>query len=512
MSVKCPPCMLAVLADRLGQTWCKLEVQIGWYQIDPADEGTVGPEVKLADRARFVRMLAECVEQPGGSRRFVDESGATGVAAPIRLQGRSIGCVYCLMPSGFSEHSEALLDMFADQAEQLQTSHTSEIELASLSEHLAQSYEELSLVYKLSHQLKLTEEPRAYFERFADELVEIIHARTLVMLVRSSGDPTELIFTAGEARIARPRLEAACRYMGQLAHRLTEPTIMTDLSAHPTLVNLIGHVDHNVLLVPLRTSTRTIGVIAAIDKTLGDEFDSTDAKLANSIAEQTSNFLQNRFLVHDLQELLIGLLTSLVNAIDAKDPYTSGHSQRVALIAQRIAESMRLPAHEVTEVYLAGLLHDIGKIGVDDEVLTRPGKLTREEFAAVQEHPVIGARIISGIKQLQNILPGVLYHHERYDGSGYPEGLTGEQIPMMGAIVALGDCFDAITSDRTYHRAMDYDRAMAEIKDLAGTSFSPIVVQALVQSGLDRLKVDLQEVSESKECVSLLPSLLCFNH
>jgi len=234
-----------------------------------------------------------------------------------------------------------------------------------------------------------------------------------------------------------------------------------------------------------------VGIIVALDKIGGGTFDSADAKLLNAIAEQTAAFLQNRFLIEDLNELLIAVLTSLVNTIDAKDPYTSGHSQRVALLARHIAQALELSEQETTEVYLAGLLHDIGKIGVEDAILAKPGTLTVEEYEKIKQHPVTGARIISGIKQLRRIVPGVLYHHERYDGSGYPEGLREDQIPQMGTIIALADCLDAMTSDRTYRKAFDFDQALSMITDPSCQAFSPVVVQALTRCSPEQLRDQL---------------------
>jgi HD-GYP domain-containing protein (c-di-GMP phosphodiesterase class II) len=241
-----------------------------------------------------------------------------------------------------------------------------------------------------------------------------------------------------------------------------------------------------------------------------DRFDSTDAKLLGSIAEHTASFLQNRFLLADIQDLLTGLLTSLVNAIDAKDPYTRGHSQRVAFIGRRIAESMGLSQRECAQVYMAGLLHDIGKIGVTDQVLSKPGKLTREEYKTIQEHPVIGARIISSVRQLRSILPGVLHHHERYDGKGYSEGLTGEQIPTMGMIVGLADSFDAIISERTYKPARNFKDAVEEVKNCSGTQFSPVAVNALLDCDLEKLEKELKVMTERVTEVQMLPSLSWF--
>ena len=131
---------------------------------------------------------------------------------------------------------------------------------------------------------------------------------------------------------------------------------------------------------------------------------------------------------------------------------------------------------------MAGLLHDVGKIGVPEEVLQKTGKLTPAEFDQMKKHPEIGARILQDVRQMKHVIPGVLYHHERYDGRGYPTGLAGTEIPLMGRIICLGDCFDAMTSNRTYRRALPIEVAMAEIQRCAGTQFDPVLAEAFLRT------------------------------
>jgi HD-GYP domain-containing protein (c-di-GMP phosphodiesterase class II) len=137
---------------------------------------------------------------------------------------------------------------------------------------------------------------------------------------------------------------------------------------------------------------------------------------------------------------------------------------------------------------MSGLLHDVGKIGVPESVLRKPGKLTPEEFDQMKKHPEIGARILQDIRQVKQIIPGVLHHHERYDGKGYPMGLAGEDIPLMGRIICLADCFDAMTSNRTYRRALPVEVALAEIRRCAATHFDPTLAEAFLRTSADRYR------------------------
>jgi len=232
------------------------------------------------------------------------------------------------------------------------------------------------------------------------------------------------------------------------------------------------------------------------------DFDSTDVKLFTSVASGCAVFIENGRLFNDLKELFVGSLKALTNSIDAKDQYTRGHSERVALIsrwiAERVAEREPLEEEQIHKIYLAGLLHDIGKIGIDENVLRKNGQLTPEERACIRRHPSIGASILRGIKQMREIVPGVLCHHERVDGRGYPDGLSGDEIPLTGKIVGLADSFDAMTSRRTYRDALSVEHALAEIQKGLGTQFDATIGAIFLESDIDRLWEIIQE--DGLEC------------
>ena len=180
------------------------------------------------------------------------------------------------------------------------------------------------------------------------------------------------------------------------------------------------------------------------------------------------------------EELTLETLTSLANLIDAKDHYTNGHSFRVAAYAKGLAEKLGLPREEAERIYLAGLIHDVGKIGISEAILTKPGKLTDEEFAIIKSHSAIGGDILHGIKEFPVFQQVAKSHHERYDGSGYPNRLGGQDIPIPARIVAVCDSFDAMTSDRSYRKALSDDIALSELRNGVGTQFDPEVVQAFL--------------------------------
>ena len=208
------------------------------------------------------------------------------------------------------------------------------------------------------------------------------------------------------------------------------------------------------------------------------QFTAVDLKLMMLARRQLLNHRQQTQVFEKLKDSLFGLVRCLTAAIDAKDPYTWGHSERVARMAVRLGKQMDLPLAVQSDLYLAGLLHDIGKIGVRDEVLRKPGRLTPEEEAHVQEHPVIGDRLVCHVKALQHLRPGVRNHHERWDGRGYPDGLAGDDIPLQARILAVADSCDAMMHTRPYRVALPTDRTEQILCAGAGSQWDPHVVAA----------------------------------
>jgi putative nucleotidyltransferase with HDIG domain len=182
-----------------------------------------------------------------------------------------------------------------------------------------------------------------------------------------------------------------------------------------------------------------------------------------------------------LEESALEAVASLNETVDAKDPYTAGHSLRVQKIAVEIGREMGLDRHRLETLHFAGLFHDIGKIGVPDAILTKPASLTDEEFEVVKRHPEDGARIVGRLRSLQEIVPAILHHHERWDGTGYPHALRAEEIPVEAGVVGLADAFDAMTTDRPYSDARSLEAAVAEIVRNRGTQFAPAVVDAFLR-------------------------------
>ncbi len=199
-------------------------------------------------------------------------------------------------------------------------------------------------------------------------------------------------------------------------------------------------------------------------------------------------------------KIILQSMNTFISFIDAKDPYTRGHSRRVAMYAAEIAKRMHLSEDEVQNIYYAGLLHDAGKISVPDAVLNKPGVLTEEERMQIQDHTVAGGKMLKQLSSLRGIRETALYHHERYDGTGYPEGLKGESIPLYARIVGVADSYDAMSSNRVYRRHLNKDEIIEEIQQGSGTQFDPVIVSFMVDMINDGyVNVVKMETAENEE-------------
>jgi putative nucleotidyltransferase with HDIG domain len=239
----------------------------------------------------------------------------------------------------------------------------------------------------------------------------------------------------------------------------------------------------SVLCVLLRTPRRRIGVLHLDRSFWQDPFTEDDLLLADALAAHVSAAIESAQLLRKQKELFLKTITILAQAVELRDDYTGGHTQRVTRYAAMLAQHLELPDDQLELIKIGTPLHDIGKIGIDDAILRKPGRLTAPEFAVMQEHTTKGAEILSTIPEMQPIIPIVRHHHERWDGTGYPDRLAGEEIPLLARIVAVADAFDAMTSNRPYHpdkRGKPPAAAFAEVEKQAGRQFDPACAAAFL--------------------------------
>jgi HD-GYP domain-containing protein (c-di-GMP phosphodiesterase class II) len=243
-----------------------------------------------------------------------------------------------------------------------------------------------------------------------------------------------------------------------------------------------------LLAVPIMQRGRPIGVITIYTSKPRD-FSQDEIDLLSTFASQASIAIENAQLYANMKEQYLSMVMALAAAIEAKDSYTHGHSTKVMEYAVKIAIEMDMSEEEIETVRYAGLLHDIGKIGIKDVILTKKELLTPEEVDELHRHPEYGANIMERVELLKDIAPLTLYHHEKYDGTGYPLGLKGDQIPLGARILAVADTYDAMIADRPYRNAFPFDYVKKEMKKAAGTQLDPEIVKVffeiLKREGLD---------------------------
>ncbi len=402
--------------------------------------------------------------------------------------------------------SDYLAEMLGLLVEKFQAETKAEKQIEMVGTELAQTYEELVLLHKLSTNMKVTESDASFLQIACDSLTEIVYVEGIaILLEKTIDDKQQLVVTAGSGLIDIDEQTAAILHSGLMEEINSGKEALLDSEVDSAFKYDWPSNIKNIIAVPLCGKEKTesgftgktengsciMGLMVAINRIGKQDFDSTDVKLFNSVAGGCAVFIENGRLFKDLKELFIGSLKALTSSIDAKDKYTRGHSERVAFvsrwIAERLSEQEQLDEEQIHMVYLAGLLHDIGKIGTEEAVLRKKGKLTEQEFNRIKQHPSTGAGILHEIKQMRDIVPGVLSHHERVDGKGYPDGLMGDQIPLTGKIVGLADSFDAMTSKRTYRDAMTMEQALAEIEKGLGTQFDEEVGRVFLDSDVKRL-------------------------
>lgn len=377
-------------------------------------------------------------------------------------------------------------------------------QLEAYAAQVSEDLEELTWLRNLANNLELSESGNSV-ERIAEtvlpSLCQLMNAHSLIFVrdvaVTGLNSRLPIIWQTGPVRIPRRNCLAIIEALrGKNADR----TVVKNFPKREFSDGGFEGIE-SCVLVPVATASGRLGWLLAVDKemaaegcsrTFGDpsyrtymserEFGTFEASLMSATAVVLASHGRNCGLFHEKEILLRGVIRSMINAIDAKDSYTCGHSDRVAEFSRLIARELSLPDAKCEEVYMTGLLHDVGKIGVPDYVLKKPGRLTDAEFELIKQHPVIGYEILKHLENLSYVLPGVLHHHEAMDGSGYPNGLKGEEIPLYARILAVADSYDAMTSNRPYRRGMPTDKAEAILRGGSGKQWDPQCVDAFFRA------------------------------
>ncbi len=336
---------------------------------------------------------------------------------------------------------------------------------------LGGAYESLDLLGAVGRAMREPQRPREFVTgalRALVEATEFAWAAALFTTDLSTPDLAGGIVGVSDQGELAPELSAALCTLGARMGRAAQAGIVDS-----KYLAAIG-AGPQVVIQPLKREEGLMGLLMAGAKGGNDPtVTSFDTGLVENVAGHVSSFLATAALYAEQRAMFLGTVQALTAAIDAKDRYTCGHSSRVAHLATQLARRAGYDETFVGRVHIAGLVHDVGKIGVPEAILCKTSRLTSEEFEQVKRHPRMGYEILKDIPALREALPGVLHHHERYDGGGYPDGLAGEQIPLQARMLALADTFDAMRSTRSYRPATPQEHTLAEIARCAGSQFDP---------------------------------------
>jgi len=357
--------------------------------------------------------------------------------------------------------------------------YIAQMETMSLSEELANRYEELNLFYKVGEWLKEVQEIQKSMHLIIENITETLDGDYGFITL-----PGKDLFAESGSLEGWNEKNNKQEFLKKLGEELLnifsdKKIIISDnVSLHKKL-NSYFPPSLGLISIPITINDLRQGAlgICFLPGHYSRNFNTGNIRLLHSMAEVISILLKNIELYQNLKTFLVTVVKCLITAIEAKDIYTRGHSERVNHITMLIADAMNLSLTDKENINWSSMLHDVGKIGIPEAILTKPGKLTDEEFAQIKRHPNRGYLILKPIQGFQTALDGVRHHHERYDGRGYPAGLKEKKIPLHARIIAIADTYDAITSDRAYRKGLSHEEAVAEIERVAGTQLDPEIVK-----------------------------------
>lgn len=368
--------------------------------------------------------------------------------------------------------------------------------------HARDTYVELGLLHRLTRHLRVSGCTTELWQQTLAWLAEAVPAQCLAIVPNSAAlkdneQPTTSapieILVQGEPPLKADELEAFVLSLG--SELLKRPLVLN--RADTSLPIWKFATVREFACVPIVEGKKTLGWMIALNHKgnleagLG-EFGSVETRLLSSVSTILGIHSNNTSLFQQQTELFAGSIQTLTSAIDAKDGYISGHSERTARISVHLAREMGCTDRELSTIYLAGLLHDIGKIGIEDKILKKPDTLTTEEYEHIKLHAEFGYDILKGVRQLDSILPVVLHHHEAWNGNGYPHGLVGEDTPLLARIVAVADAYDAMSSSRPYREGMPDEEFDKILREGAGKQWDPDVIDAFFKA-----RDEIRKVSNS---------------
>ena len=473
-------CQIARQSQQGAPVVCDLD-PLGGMQV-------IATPIKLRNRA------AGCLLACGLSDAFFDEETFARFCDTYRIDRAVFARIAATLPRHHQHQLEAYASIMVHHAGAFNAAELAQGEINDLSSQLARSYEELNLLYRVSAGMSVYKKPAYHLEQLCEELLTITAVKGFAVVLEP---PRYLATKPSVVRVGS--VDATPEDIVRLYQQVRDRTpnagqaVVVDRTHGDPAFAWAASWLKQFAFYPLAKNEQVFGGILALNHSDDSQFDSYEIQFVAALAERSTAFIENVHLYEDLEHLFTGLLHALVSSIDAKDPYTCGHSQRVAWLGRNIATLAGLPEAKCQRVYLSGLMHDVGKIGIAESVLCKTGRLTQDEFTEMKRHPEIGAHILKGVPQVADIIPGIRHHHERMDGKGYPAGLAGNEIPLLGRIIGLADCYDAMTTNRTYRKARPVQMAVAEIRRCSGTQFDPELAHLFLAQDVPAVHRELTE-------------------
>ncbi len=354
-----------------------------------------------------------------------------------------------------------------------------ENEKKALACEVLNKYRELELLYNLSEKISAWHDIEDIAKIAIEESIKYINASYAVVMLEN--DDTHKLEIYSEYSRNSELKEIINPKDGIIKSTIEKgyPEIINDVEADQRYIPGNGKIK-SMICAPIIIKGQALGVVVLCNKEK-IEYKSEDLKLFNAIVFQSSISIENAKLYLVLENTFFQTVKALAETIEMRDPYTGGHIHRVMDYSIIVGEKMGLSKRELTRLKLAALMHDIGKIGIGDNILQKNEDLTDNEYLTMRKHTEYGSDILKNIRQLDDIIPGVRSHHERYDGTGYPDSLRGEDIPLIARIIAVADSFDAMTTDRPYKKALNTEEALSELKLNAGTQFDSDIVKVFLK-------------------------------
>jgi HD-GYP domain-containing protein (c-di-GMP phosphodiesterase class II) len=384
-----------------------------------------------------------------------------------------------------------LVTLAAQDVDRLDAAGHTGSDYARIAEQLDYTYEELNVLHTLTQSMYISRSPREVAELALQRIEAVILAEGHAIWLDDKRDGRLFLIQGSIPFDEMGMARLIARFDG---HDWPRPLVRNHVAG--TLLGGEFPRIRNFALSVIAGGGLRFGWILSCNLQNGQDFGSIQTSLLSSVGSILGTYQHNLELYRQHEDLLLCFVRSLISTLDAKDPYTRGHSERVALIARRLGAELQLPREDLKDIYLSGLLHDIGKIGVDDQILRKPGALTRDEFEQVKRHPVIGYNILAGLRNLRAVLPGVRHHHEAFNGAGYPDGLAGDEIPLMARILAVADSYDAMISNRPYRDGLRLGKLESILRDGAGRQWDARVVDAYFRGAADIQKICEEYSSE----------------